>query len=510
MLSMMIQTAVCCCVIITILILQQTSAASDSKFHHHSPKLREYAAKIDRFVSRSRSSPVPVRPPPQVGGVFYPIGYGADPTGHNDSSNAIQNALNDAFKQLDDEKVYLMDGIKDLGGAIIDLQGGRYLITKPITFPPSGGGNLLIKEGSLRASQGFPSDRSLVELIAPKKSEVLINKTTDVGELQGKGSYYEDITFRDLMFDSGFRGGGLMVVDAVRTRIINSYFLNFTSQGILVQGGHETFIEKCFIGQRPTIGSHKEEEHFSGTGIDLASNDNVITDTVIFAAQIGLLVRGQANMITGLHTYNKSWIFGGIGILMKVYAAYNRIVNCFIDYNPVVLEDPYFVLLTNNFFLGHAYVVLKSVNGRATGLTIANNFYTGFKGAETVKLEGEFNVIHDVVIEQNQARNMTMKSTAAKKMVAGKGTKWVADFSEELLFPNKIEHFQYSFVVLDRKKKTNGGAWGGPRFPIHAATNVSGNVVVVESEDEVDAIVSVAVDQFNPITKNPNDVNFMS
>ncbi|CAN1343814.1 Polygalacturonase QRT3 [Linum perenne] len=482
MLSMMIQTAVCCCVIITILILQQTSAASDSKFHHHSPKLREYAAKIDRFVSRSRSSPVPVRPPPQVGGVFYPIGYGADPTGHNDSSNAIQNALNDAFKQLDDEKVYLMDGIKDLGGAIIDLQGGRYLITKPITFPPSGGGNLLIKEGSLRASQGFPSDRSLVELIAP-----------------GKGSYYEDITFRDLMFDSGFRGGGLMVVDAVRTRIINSYFLNFTSQGILVQGGHETFIEKCFIGQRPTIGSHKEEEHFSGTGIDLASNDNVITDTVIFAAQIGLLVRGQANMITGLHTYNKSWIFGGIGILMKVYAAYNRIVNCFIDYNPVVLEDPYFVLLTNNFFLGHAYVVLKSVNGRATGLTIANNFYTGFKGAETVKLEGEFNVIHDVVIEQNQARNMTMKSTAAKKMVAGKGTKWVADFSEELLFPNKIEHFQYSFVVLDRKK-----------FPIHAATNVSGNVVVVESEDEVDAIVSVAVDQFNPITKNPNDVNFMS
>ncbi|CAN1343819.1 Polygalacturonase QRT3 [Linum perenne] len=488
--------------IITILLLQQTSA-SDSGFQHHSPKLREFASKIDRFVSRSPSSSV--RPPPQVGGVFYPIGYGADPTGHNDSSDAIQNALNDAFQQLEDNKVFLMEKIKDLGGAVIDLQGGRYLISKPITFPPSGGGNLLIKEGSLRAGLGFPRDRYLVELITPKQSEVLIDKTDSVGKFQGSGCYYEDITFRDIMFDSGFSGGGLVVVDAARTRIINSYFLNFTSQAILVgiffllPGGHETFIEKCFIGQRPTIGSHKEEEHFSGTGIDLASNDNVITDTVIFAAQIGLLVRGQANMITGLHTYNKSWIFGGIGILMKVYAAYNRIVNCFIDYNPVVLEDPYFVLLTNNFFLGHAYVVLKSVNGRATGLTIANNFYTGFKGAETVKLEGEFNVIHDVVIEQNQARNMTMKSTAAKKMVAGKGTKWVADFSEELLFPNKIEHFQYSFVVLDRKK-----------FPIHAATNVSGNVVVVESEDEVDAIVSVAVDQFNPITKNPNDVNFMS
>ncbi|CAN1190828.1 Polygalacturonase QRT3 [Linum perenne] len=390
------------------------------------------------------------------------------------STDAIQNALNDAFKQLEDEKVYLMNKIKDLGGAVIDLQGGRYLISKPITFPSSGGGDLLIKEGSLRATQGFPSDRYLVELIDRKRSEILINKTNDVGKFQGISSYYEDITFRDLMFDSGFSGGGLLVV----------------------QGGHETIIEKCFIGQRPTVGGLQIERNFTGTGIDLASNDNVITDTVIFAAEIGLLVRGQANMISGLHTYNKSWYFGGIGILLKVDATFNRIVNCFIDYNQVVLEDPYFVIVTNNFFLGHGFVTLKSIQGRATAVRITNNIFSGMANAHApiVDLDGDFTFVHDVAVEQNEARAFMIKSTTAKKKVAGKGTKWVVDFNDVLLFPNKIEHFQYTFAVLNNKNND-----GRHKFPIHAATNVSGNVVVVETEDEVDAIVSVEVDQFIPV-----------
>ncbi|CAL1385522.1 unnamed protein product [Linum trigynum] len=450
-----------------------------------------------------RASAVPIRPaPPKVGGVFYPIGYGADPTGHNDSADAIQKALNDAFEQLSEPNKELMPGVKDLGGAVIDLQGGKYKISKPITFPPSGGGDLLIKEGSFRAAEGFPSDRFLVELLFPQ-SEVLINKTTNVSALQGTTIFYEDITFRDLLFDSGHSGGGLLVVDAARTRIVNSYFFNFTTQGILIQGGHETFIQTCFVGQVPTVGRDKNERHYSGTGIDLASNDNVITDTVIFSAQIGLLIRGQANIITGLHTYNKSWLFGGIGVLMKLDAAYNRIMDCFFDYNQVVLEDPYFVQVMGNFFFGHANVMLKSVKGGTTGLTVVKNFFVGFAGAPMIELQGKFTLVHDVLVDQNQGKFLNVQSTSAKVTVAGKGKKWVADFSKKLVFPNKIDHFQYSFAVKQQPTRPavagSGGVWGGPRFPIHAATNVSGNVVVVESEDEVDAVVSVMVDQVNPV-----------
>ncbi|CAI0375783.1 unnamed protein product, partial [Linum tenue] len=410
----------------------------------------------------------------QVGGVFYPIGYGADPTGHNDSADAIQSALNDAFEQLSDEE--LIPGIKDLGGAVIDLQGGAYKISKPISFPPSGGGGLLVKDGSLRASRGFPADRFLVELLSPK-SEVL-----------GNGIFYEDVRFKDVLFDSGFSGGGVLAVDTARTQITSCYFLNFTTQGVLVQGGRDAFIQSCFLGQRPTVGGGVGEKDYSGTAIDLAGNDNVVTDAVIFSSAIGVVLRGQANMLRNIHTYNKERIFGGIGILVRAFADYNRITDCFVDYNSIVLEDPRFIQITNSFFLGYANVVLKAVKGRLEALSITDNFFRGIDMAPVVELQGEFTEVRDVAVERNQAWNSTVKSTSAKTVLARKGTKWVADFSKVLLFPDKIEYFQYSFLVKESS-----------RMPIHAATAVAGNKVVVESEGVADAVVSVVVDQCNPI-----------
>ncbi|CAN1828547.1 Polygalacturonase QRT3 [Linum perenne] len=413
-----------------------------------------------------------VRPPPKVGGVYYPIGYGADPTGHNDSTDAIQQVLNDAFLHLNDQNRTLLPGIKDLGGPVIDLQGGSYRISKPIVFPPSGGGNILVFK------------IYLIELISPK-SEILINKTASIEAFQGVGIYYEDITFRDILFDSGHRGGGLLVVDAARTRIVNSYFMNFTSQGMLIQGGHETFIISCFIGQKPSVGNDKTEKNFTGTGIDMASNDNIITDTVIFSSDIGLLLRGQANMVTGLHVYNKGTELGGSGIYVKEAAAFTRLDNCYFDYNSVIIEDAYFTHVTNSLFLGDGNVVLKSINGKITSLTITDNYFHGIK-LPIVEVDGEFENIDQVVIENNQGNFMPIRSTVGKMTVAGKGKRWVADFNEKLVFPNKINHFHYSFFV----KPGGGGAAA-------AATNVSGNVVVVESEEVVDAVVSVVVDQFN-------------
>ncbi|CAI0401503.1 unnamed protein product [Linum tenue] len=263
------------------------------------------------------------------------------------------------------------------------------------------------------------------------ESEILIYKTESVHRLHGRWIYYEDVTFRDILFDSARRGGGLLIVNSLRTRIINSYFLNFTTQGILVQGGHETYIASCFLGQKSTVGDDEHEADFFGTAIDLASNDNSVTDTVLFSSQTGLLLRGQANMVSGLHVYNKGVKYRGTGIYVKESAAFNRIDNSYMDYTSIVMEDPYFVHLTNSMFLGDGNVVLKSVYGRMAGLTVRDNFFHG------------------------------------------------------------IDHFQYSFYVKGRGR--------GGRLPVHAATNVSGNVVVVESDEAVDAVVSVVVDQFKKV-----------
>ncbi|KAK9937218.1 hypothetical protein M0R45_014022 [Rubus argutus] len=66
----------------------------------------------------------------------------------------------------------------------------------------------------------------------------------------------------------------------------------------------------------------------------------------------------------------------------------------------------------------------------------------------------------------------------------GNGTKWVADFSSQLIFPDRINHFQYSLYTK-----------GETKFTAHAVTNVSNNLVVVETENVVNGVVSLVVHQ---------------
>jgi polygalacturonase len=68
--------------------------------------------------------------------------YGADPTGNSDSTEALLAAIADAAKGP--SKGFLMNDIIDLGGAQINLEGGNYLISKPLQFPVAGVGNLMV------------------------------------------------------------------------------------------------------------------------------------------------------------------------------------------------------------------------------------------------------------------------------------------------------------------------------------------------------------------------------
>lgn len=67
--------------------------------------------------------------------------YGADPTGNKDSTIALLAAIAHATKGP--SQGFLLDGIRDLGGAQIDLEGGKYLISQPLRLP-AGVGNLMV------------------------------------------------------------------------------------------------------------------------------------------------------------------------------------------------------------------------------------------------------------------------------------------------------------------------------------------------------------------------------
>ncbi|KAK8940743.1 Polygalacturonase QRT3 [Platanthera zijinensis] len=452
------------------------AAAGDNKndiiWRHERARLRS-----ERLLATISAGNVPSPVPSSNSAparVYHVSDYGADPTGSKDSTAAILSAISDAFRPLSNRS--LVAGVADLGGAEIDLDGGSYLISSPINFPSSPAGNLKFHGGSLRASDNFPKDRYLIELWSSAPS---VTSSTTYS--------YEYITLSSLMLDANYCAGGIAVVNSLRTLIASCYIVRFSSDGIWVQNGHETLISSSFLGQHITAGADPGERAFSGNGIRLAGNDNYVTDVVIFSAAIGILVAGGANSIFGVHCYNKAAGFGGTGIYLKLPGnTLTRIENCYLDYTGIVSEDPVQLQVLGSFFLGDANVVLKSVNGVMRGVDIAGNAFTGGgSGVEIVRLDetaGAFTAVEQVVVERNSADGMSVRSTAARAAISGNGTIWTADFSPVLLFPNRIDHVQYTLMV-------------GSGFANHALRNVSGNRVVIETDVATSATAYVAVGQ---------------
>ncbi|KAM7505682.1 hypothetical protein LguiB_004586 [Lonicera macranthoides] len=416
-------------------------------------------------------APAPSRTPvARSARVYHVTSYGADPTGKTDSTDAILAAISDAVNGSGNG--FLMKGIVNLGGARVNLDGGIYLIRRPLRPPVAGRGNLMIHGGTLKASDDFPTDGYLIDLSSSSNSDY----------------NYEFTTLRDLMLDSNFRGGGIQVIDSLRTSIDNCYIAHFTTNGIFVQSGHETYIRNSFLGQHITAGGDPGERNFSGTAINLMGNDNAITDVVIFSASVGIMISGQANTLSGVHCYNKATGFGGTGIYLKLPGlTQTRIVNSYMDYTGIVAEDPVQLHISSCFFLGDAYIVLKSINGIANGVNIVDNMFSGSdKGIDIVQLDqrnGNFKEIDNVIVDRNNARGMNAKATIARGIVEGNGTSWTVDFNRMLLFPNVIKHVQYSL-------RTSESA-----FPNHSLRNVSDNRVVIVSNMAILASVCVVADQ---------------
>lgn len=209
---------------------------------------------------------------------------------------------------------------------------------------------------------------------------------------------------------------------------------------------------------------------------------------VIFSAAIGIMVSGQANIITGVHCYNKATGFGGTGIYINLPGnTQTRIVNSYMDYTGIVAEDPVQLHISNTFFLGDAYILLKSINGVISGVKIVDNMFTGSgHGVAIVQLDqsnGPFGKVNQVVVDRNSVDGMSIKSTVARASVQGNGSSWTADFNPILLFPNLINNVQYSLCTP------------GSSFPNYALRNTSNNKVVIESDVAISGDLLIVVDQ---------------
>ena len=258
---------------------QQPTADSAQQLH---AELSTRAHAIRELHGLARSQPLAsagwMQPPASVPNatVVRPVDYGADPTGKEDSSAAMHDAIQ-ALAVLCTEAsgpshLHLAFNISDCGGATLDLTGGSFLLSQPIVVPS--GGNIHIRSGSLRASSAFPRAHWLVEF-----------HSVDCDHM-----CHEDVTFTDIYFDSNrVAAGGLLMNNTMGCAITDCYFIGFWQAGVNIISGHEVLVSGCWLGE--VWWNEPVPIHSQSIAILVDGNDHVITDTIIFAyANIGIEV----------------------------------------------------------------------------------------------------------------------------------------------------------------------------------------------------------------------------
>jgi len=438
---------------------------------HFGPREKLYTPIAKTVFRASTLAPVGNLP------VVYPTDYGADPFGKHDSTDAFMAALKVMLTQRGSNHS-LSNNIVDLGGAVLDLAGGDYLVSYPLVLPPQYG-NFVIQRGTIRASSGFPSDRFIIEL----GSNTCNNS---------QGSCNENIGFEDLMLDcQGYAAGGLVINTTMGANVGPRIFvLGFLVAGISVNGGHEVMIHESWLGEYlySDPRSHNKK-YLRATGIQIFGNDHFITDTIVFSSLIGVEVAGAANLLTGVHTWNLPEIEGGIGILIDAPGyTQNRLIGCYLDYNDIVAVDPEHLTIVDGFFLCGGNIVLQALTSGhiIQGLVVTDNQFDLCGGPSIVldQSAAAFSAVIDTTIDGNMYYGgYKIRGTRATAQLRSTASSWVFNFSEVLLFPT-IKTVQYSIQVNSPNV-----------FVQHVSRPPNGIVVTVETNAVVDATVTVTVDQ---------------
>jgi hypothetical protein len=232
--------------------------------------------------------------------VVFPTTFGADPTGVADSSAAFAQAI---AALLAHGRGNLSDGIRDLGGAVLDLQGGTYLLSQPLAIPQYVG-NLRVIDGTLRASPAFPPAGFVLTVGGGACSPP-----------SGQGSCNENVGMSGLTLDGAHVAAGCLKVSSTMgaTLDASSAVFGFNQTGIHIAGGHEVMVSETWVAAY--FWSDPNKEKTDTVGILVAGNDHFLSNVIVFSAKVGARLTGAANKVVDLHTWNEATGNGGIGIL---------------------------------------------------------------------------------------------------------------------------------------------------------------------------------------------------
>jgi hypothetical protein len=410
----------------------------------------------------------PTRSAPGVSPVVNPIDFGADPTGVKDSTAAFVAAVAELLKHNTSGHM-MSDGIVDLGGVVLDLQGGDYLVNAPVQIPQFVG-NLRIIDGTIRAGASFPPNAYVIQVGAsPCKTK------------SGQGSCNENVGMSGLTLDASHIAQGCLSISSTMGATLDSSsaIFGFTGVGILLDGGHETMISETWVAAY--FWNDPKKEHSGDTiGILVAGNDHFVDNVIVFSGTVGVSLTGEANKLVNVHTWNCATGNGGIGILNTV--SQNIFIGCYLDFTDLVLTNAQQISISNGFFLGDAQLVFKAPHASSSiyGVSIVGNEWYDCSNSALASNEtlGTWTSVTDLYVEgtsfcgpgQNPAFSKATK-VLSSATVNGKVS---VDFSDILLFPN-VPIASASIVVKSNPTNnvapTVGQNWNAQVVDVFVSTN---------------------------------------
>jgi hypothetical protein len=446
-----------------------------------------------------------MQPPPSCGaaGTIDPVGFGADPTGNRDSTQALTTAMAALTNRSAHAADPMADCIANLGGATLDLGGGEFLISAPLVIPPHVG-NARIRGGTLRASPSFPPARFLIEIGQA-------GCTTGCGGKVEKQKVCNEMIGLDSLFldSSHVAAGGVLSQATMGTTVGPScFFIGFVEAGLRVDGGHETILSDSWLAEYYWSDKHDPASSRS-IAVELNGEDNFVSNTIVFDyAKLGVLVNGAATILTGVHTWNG----GGVGISINgSYGIQDRIVSCYLDYNSLDIIQPSAITVKNTFFLDtKARLFPDPSNSTAwnprpkqpsiEAVVFRENTYNAgqWGGNESIVIVSSDKIApaeckRFVAEDELSLSPQKLRQTRATQTLwQANATEFRFDFSEQLIFPWIDTIVQYT-VMLPRSH----GAWTAPLVQ-HAAEMPQGSgeaVAVVRLSAPSDATVTIEVAQ---------------
>ena len=312
--------------------------------------------------------------------------FKADPTGATDSSPQLEAAMaallghNGSAPAVDP----LARGVRNLGGAVLDLEGGVYSVSRPVAIPGFVG-NLVVRAGTLQALSHFPAERYVLEVGMDEAACKVV--------VPGQKVCNENVNVQNVMVDAMHVAKGCIEVNSTMGGSLGPdlFLYGFREGGLTLNGGHEMMLHESWLAAYYYDDRRKTNSSLVGgsSAVQLFGPDHVLSDVIIFGGQTAVNLTAPATLLQGVHAWNDATLQGGHGIVAgddtsgwNPGARSLRITGCYMDYTAMVLVDPSLVTVLNSFFLGMGTLVLRAgPKGTVDGLTLMGNAWVNVRVA---------------------------------------------------------------------------------------------------------------------------------